>query len=131
MPVSRALPVHAAGALALAALLLAGCETTVFDVEEFGAIRYALDLTGIPAEDSDGFRIRWQHLEHDAISGEESFNVIDPPEFNPRTLEQVPVGDVRVSLVLLPRNCSSEDGEKDVAVELDEETPVTFTVGCD
>lgn len=117
--------------LVVCGLALTACEpSSVFEVDEFGEIRYSLDLTGIPAEDSDPFRIHWQHLDFDDISGGESFSVVDPPEFSPRPLEQIPVGRVRVSLTRLPRNCSTADAEKTITVEKDVATPVTFVVAC-
>lgn len=131
MSTARTLGILAASMSTLVVLPLAGCETTIFDVEDFGGIRYDLALTGVPAEGSDGFRIDWQHQQHDAISGGETFNVIEPPEFNPRELDNIPVGRVRVSLTRLPANCALEDAEKVVTVELNATTPVTFTVACD
>jgi len=102
------------------------CDDSIFDVEEFGEIRYDLNLSGTPDPASDGFRITWQHLSIDDAFGGDPFS----GEFLPRTLDNVPVGQVRVTLSRLPSNCSAQDPERTVQVAEGQTTDVLFDVDC-
>lgn len=122
-------------AICLFAVLVApltACEPSIFDVERFGEIHFNVDLTGIPDQDAREFRIHWQHVEWEDIERDQEFRILDPPnDYEVGLLEQIPVGEVRVSLSQLPPNCSVEDREKTVTVRENEASSLTFTVACD
>lgn len=113
--------------IALLCLSVSGCEDSVFDVEDFGEIRFDLDLSGTPAEDSDPFRIDWRHTEIDDATGGEPFT----PEFLPRTISNVPAGRVEVELSEAPPNCSVDDSTRVIDVPVDATADVSFTVTCE
>lgn len=134
MSVQRSLKLAAAILVLTTTLIVPGCEpSSVFEVDEFGEINFNVDLTGIPAEDSDDFRIHWQHTDWEDIQGGQTFHIFDPPnDYDIGLLEQVPVGPVRLSLTRVPPNCTvtDSDPEKTVTVRQDQTASVTFTVAC-
>lgn len=105
---------------------LAGCGESVFDVRDFGTIRYDLTSSGTPPSESASFHIDYQHLEIDDATGGEPFT----PRFLPRTMENVPAGRLRVMLTQKPESCSVVDDTRVMDLPVNGVVDVTFEVEC-
>lgn len=111
---------------AVAALSPAACGESVFDVTDFGTIRYDLSASGAPPPESASFHIDYRHLDiEDARSGEPF-----TPRFLPRTMDNVPAGRVVVTLTQMPDDCSVADDSRVVQVPVDGIVDVTYEVNC-
>ena len=110
----------------LLAIPLAGCGESVFDVSEFGAIRYDLTASGAPPPESASFHIDYRHLDVDDARSGEPFT----PRFLPRTMDNVPAGRVVVTLTQMPDECSVADDSRVVQVPVDGIVDVTYEVNC-